>query len=150
MVPALINKNYVIRFAICAENASENDIEFAWKTISAVASSLLARPSVEKSISVDVRSSDDEESEETSEEDYEEEDNAFLDLEFDNDIIFDESSTRMRSVKFRRSTFQRMISDPKCYDPKARGYLGSNRRRYMSESCGKRNPLAFDEPVFNF
>ncbi|OWF56166.1 aromatic-L-amino-acid decarboxylase-like [Mizuhopecten yessoensis] len=149
MVPALINKNYVIRFALCAENANENDIEFAWKAISAIASTLLARPSVEKSVSEYRTSESDEEerSEETSEED-EEGDNAFM--EFDNDIIFDESSTRMRSVMFRRSTFQRMISDPKCYDPKARGFSREGRRRYMSESCSKRNPLSFDEPIFNF
>jgi aromatic-L-amino-acid decarboxylase len=28
-VPALINENYVIRFAVCAQDAVESDIEYA-------------------------------------------------------------------------------------------------------------------------
>lgn len=37
MVPALIRDDYVIRFAICAENANEDDINFAWNVIKEIA-----------------------------------------------------------------------------------------------------------------
>jgi aromatic-L-amino-acid decarboxylase len=50
-VPALINENYVIRFAVCAQDAVESDIEYAWRTISKEASELLnQRASIESSM----------------------------------------------------------------------------------------------------
>jgi len=37
MVPALINDDYVIRFAVCAQHAVDDDVNFAWNVISEMA-----------------------------------------------------------------------------------------------------------------
>jgi len=42
MVPALINDDYVIRFAICAQHAVDDDVIFAWNVISEMATHVLA------------------------------------------------------------------------------------------------------------
>jgi len=42
MVPALINDDYVIRFAICAQNAVDDDVIFAWNVIAEMATDVLA------------------------------------------------------------------------------------------------------------
>ena len=134
-MPALINKNYVIRFAVCSENATAEDIEYAWRNISVIASGLLTHTSIETSVSIssDVNNGTHIDYEQEVEE---EDDSAFLD--FDNDVIFDEQRTKYRCASLRRSTFQRMVSDPKCYDPKVRT---NNRRRFNSESMY--NPLNY-------
>jgi len=42
MVPALINDDYVIRFAVCAHHAVDDDVAFAWSVISEMATDVLA------------------------------------------------------------------------------------------------------------
>ena len=42
MVPALINDDYVIRFAVCAQHAVDDDVAFAWSVISEMATDVLA------------------------------------------------------------------------------------------------------------
>ena len=42
IVPALINDDYVIRFAICAQHAVDDDVIFAWNVISEMATQVLA------------------------------------------------------------------------------------------------------------
>ena len=42
MVPAFLNDDYVIRFAVCARNAADDDINFAWNVISEMATFVLA------------------------------------------------------------------------------------------------------------
>ena len=42
LVPVLINDNYVIRFAICAQHAIDDDVIFAWNAISEMATEVLA------------------------------------------------------------------------------------------------------------
>ena len=42
MVPALINDDYVIRFAVCAQHATNDDVTFAWNVISEMATDVLA------------------------------------------------------------------------------------------------------------
>ena len=42
MVPALINDDYVIRFAVCAQHAVDDDVAFAWNVISEMATDVLA------------------------------------------------------------------------------------------------------------
>jgi type VI protein secretion system component VasA len=42
MVPALINDDYVIRFAICAQHAVNDDITYAWNVISEMATDVLS------------------------------------------------------------------------------------------------------------
>ncbi|KAK2141738.1 hypothetical protein LSH36_1050g00008 [Paralvinella palmiformis] len=70
MVPALINDQYVIRFAICAQNASEDDIRFAWNVIGEMAVEVLEAcrssnendvlKAIEKLESLDLTEEDDE------------------------------------------------------------------------------------------
>jgi len=48
MVPALINDDYVIRFAVCAQNAVVDDVIFAWNVISEMATHVLAMCDVNK------------------------------------------------------------------------------------------------------
>ena len=42
MVPALINDYYVIRFAVCAQQARDDDVTFAWHVISEMATDVVA------------------------------------------------------------------------------------------------------------
>ncbi|KAK2141739.1 hypothetical protein LSH36_1050g00033 [Paralvinella palmiformis] len=70
MVPALINDQYVIRFAICAQNACEDDILFAWNVIGEMAVDVLEAcrssnendvlKAIEKLESLDLTEEDDE------------------------------------------------------------------------------------------
>ena len=41
MVPALINDFYVIRFCVCAQNATDDDINIAWNVISNTATHVI-------------------------------------------------------------------------------------------------------------
>jgi len=41
MVPALINDDYVIRFAVCAQHAVDDDVNYAWNVISEMATDVL-------------------------------------------------------------------------------------------------------------
>jgi len=41
MVPALVNEDYVIRFAVCAENAIDDDIIYAWRVITQMAEEVI-------------------------------------------------------------------------------------------------------------
>jgi len=42
MVPALINDDYVIRFAVCAQHAVDDDISYAWNVIAEMATDVLS------------------------------------------------------------------------------------------------------------
>lgn len=41
MVPASVHGRYVIRFCVCAQDAKESDIDFAWDTITDMATELI-------------------------------------------------------------------------------------------------------------
>ena len=43
MVPASVNEKYVIRFCVCAQNATDEDIEYAWKTLSKMATDVIEK-----------------------------------------------------------------------------------------------------------
>ena len=45
MVPAVINDDYVIRFAVCSASATDDDILYAWNVITDTASKLQANQS---------------------------------------------------------------------------------------------------------
>lgn len=122
MVPALINDHYVIRFAICAQNAADEDIDFAWDVITTCAAGVLLsrNDSNRESLKLD--------SENTSEE----EDEVFSD--FENDIIFDNQRSNLSRSKLRRSLFLKMVSDPKCYNPKVQKSLSMDSKRRCSDS----------------
>jgi hypothetical protein len=44
MVPAVINDNYVIRFAVCSPRANDDDMKYAWAAISDMATQLALCP----------------------------------------------------------------------------------------------------------
>ncbi|KAK3104464.1 hypothetical protein FSP39_002552 [Pinctada imbricata] len=126
MVPALINENYVIRFAVCAQNACEEDIEFAWRIISQEASTLLtARLSIESIIEA-------EKDEQIDNNQTEADDDVFP--VFQENFIFDQQRSNLQRARIRRSLFMRMVSDPKCYNPKVLKALCLDKRRSRSSS----------------
>ncbi|EEB13798.1 Aromatic-L-amino-acid decarboxylase, putative [Pediculus humanus corporis] len=48
MVPASLNDTYVIRFCIVAQNATDEDVEYAWKVIIEISEELLENQELEK------------------------------------------------------------------------------------------------------
>lgn len=101
MVPASVNEKFVIRFCVCAQNASDDDIKYAWETIAKMADAVIKKmtqakqviaafqtPVAEHRRLVTVRSEP-------------------------------EGSEEARSLLAKkRSYFVRMVSDPKIYNPK--------------------------------
>ncbi|XP_061197521.1 aromatic-L-amino-acid decarboxylase-like [Saccostrea echinata] len=125
MVPALLNEVYVIRFAICAQNAKEEDIEFAWKIISTEASSLLMeREYIENGMNTEKLESAEQKNPDI--------DDVFPD--FDDEFIFDQQKSNLHRARLRRSLFMRMVSDPKCYNPKVLKALCTDKKRTKSTS----------------
>ena len=113
MVPALVNEHYIIRFAICAQNAVDEDIHYAWACITQTADELLASRERENSARELKRIA----SAGTSEEDESvEEEEVFL--EFDKVIIYDNQQLNFQRARMRRNLFLRMVSDPKSYNPR--------------------------------
>lgn len=128
-VPALINENYVIRFCVCAQDAVESDIEYAWRVISKQASELLnQRASIESNIEAEKY---DRPEEVDTENEY---DDVFPD--YDDEIIFDQQRSNLQRARLRRNLFMRMVSDPKCYNPKVLKALNIDKPRHKSESDG--------------
>ncbi|XP_014774406.1 aromatic-L-amino-acid decarboxylase [Octopus bimaculoides] len=112
MVPALLNEHYIIRFAICAQNADDSDIIYAWQTISKIADELLASRERESSVreSRRIALSDTSEEGESAEEEE-------VFLEFDKENIYDNQQLNFQRARMRRNLFLRMVSDPKSYSP---------------------------------
>lgn len=52
VVPALICEDYVIRFAVCAENAKEIDVTSAWEMIQSLANVVLETCDVENDVTM--------------------------------------------------------------------------------------------------
>lgn len=52
MIPSMLKNKYIIRFCIVAENAVQEDVEYAWNVIKEYASELLAKRSAKKEIFV--------------------------------------------------------------------------------------------------
>ncbi|CAG5128302.1 unnamed protein product [Candidula unifasciata] len=100
MVPAMLNEHYIIRFALCTEHACDEDIMFAWKVISSTATDLLHRRLCVDSNKVDTYADED----------------AFA--AFDDKIIFDNQRQHLQRAQVMRSLFFKMVSDPKCYNPR--------------------------------
>ncbi|CAN7984781.1 unnamed protein product, partial [Ixodes hexagonus] len=112
MVPASLNDQYVIRFCVCAPNATDDDITYAWDVITQFTTELIQEVAQLKEESVD---------------------EVFL------------LDRKQHSLRYKRSFFVRMVSDPKLYNPKiVRALSGSTssepQRRLPSESS--------DSPTF--
>lgn len=100
MVPASVNENYVIRFCVCAQNATEDDIDYAWKTIAKIANDVIKKMEI---------LFDDTQLAKVYEEEEEKE---------KQDILQKLDEKSQESLRSKRSFFVRMVSDPKIYNPK--------------------------------
>jgi len=89
MVPASVNDYFVIRFCVCAQSATDQDIEKAWSIISEIATEVLKIMQAE----------DNEEKEK-------------------DDVVKAMKKKSCETLEHKRSFFVRMVSDPKLYNPK--------------------------------
>lgn len=132
MVPAIVNDDYVIRFAVCAPNAKDEDIDYAWEVISETAKDVSAACAAE--------SDEDNEAlreirkiESVDSDDVGPLEGSLADEEADEVFLFDNNIPSVSSIisvlpktpaetgpsyPRRRNMLLRMISDPKCYNPK--------------------------------
>ena len=117
MVPASLNEQYVIRFCVCAQRATDADIDYAVDVISQFASDLFEIIEMDTKVRKQV-----EEQKENAE------DEAV-------DEVFMLDRKRKMSLRYKRSFFVRMVSDPKLYNPKIVRALSSsaNVRRHTSD-----------------
>ena len=90
MVPASANDFFVIRFCVCAQNATEEDIDYAWVTIADIATGVIKK----------MEENEDEEAKERL------------------DVVKMMEAKSMETLRYKRSFFVRMVSDPKLYNPK--------------------------------
>ncbi|XP_014291341.1 aromatic-L-amino-acid decarboxylase [Halyomorpha halys] len=98
MVPANVNDRYIIRFCPTAQNATIEDVEYAWNIIAEFATDLLELQMLEK-----------------------EQENA-------DEVFELADRKKKETLAYKRSFFVRMVSDPKIYNPKIAKSLSSGRR----------------------
>lgn len=110
MVPASLDGHYVIRFCVCAQNAANADIDTAYRVIAQFATDLFEILELEKRKNA----------EQNREEAKESEDNEAA------DEVFMLDRKRQMSLRYKRSFFVRMVSDPKLYNPKIVKALNSS------------------------
>lgn len=96
MVPASLNDRYVIRFCVCAPNATDDDITYAWDVITQYTTELIQVIGQEP--------------------EKEEKDMARLAEESVDEVFL--LDRKQHSLRYKRSFFVRMVSDPKLYNPK--------------------------------
>jgi len=102
MVPASVNDKYVIRFCVCAQNATDDDIEYAWKTVGKMATDVIEKMQL-------MGEEREQETKVFDEEDLEKE---------RQDMVQRLEAKNRKTLQFKRSFFVRMVSDPKIYNPK--------------------------------
>ena len=113
MVPASLDGRFVIRFCVCAQRATENDMEEAYQIISHFAADLL-----------DILKIDDkmrrEEEEYVARKPVEAKGEQQQVREEDESVdeVFVLDRKKKMSLRYKRSFFVRMVSDPKLYNPK--------------------------------
>lgn len=126
MVPASLNDHFVIRFCVCAQNATDADITYAYSTIGGFAADLFeilkldnkARLVEEEASKAEAKEKPEtEETDETADEVY----------------VLDRK--KKMSLRYKRSFFVRMVSDPKLYNPKIVKALGGSGGRLDSEEA---------------
>ena len=132
MVPASLNEKYVIRFCVCAQRATDEDVDYAVDVITQFASDLFEIMEMDTKVRKEV-----EEQKENVE------DEAV-------DEVFMLDRKRKMSLRYKRSFFVRMVSDPKLYNPKIVRALSStgNVRRHTSDPADPDlNPHQYNTPV---
>ena len=139
MVPALLNEIYVIRFAICAQNASASDVTYAWDFISSAATELLSGrlDSGKAAEEGDARLAS---SAGRAESAVGESDDEVFNTDFDDEFIFDHQRCHVRRAHQQRNLFFRMVSDPKSYNSRILRFLGGRNRSSSEGSTGSTPP----------
>ena len=153
MVPALINDDYVIRFCVNAQNANEDDINYAWTVISETATDVLevldsnkeGEMIIERIASIELEDNivSKEQEEPKEREKFETEEN-----EDDDVFLYDNNIPSIPSIPVsyngveqniqRRNRLLRMISDPKCYSPRILKSLSlKGDKRHRSDESAK-------------
>ncbi|XP_013404119.1 LOW QUALITY PROTEIN: aromatic-L-amino-acid decarboxylase-like [Lingula anatina] len=133
MVPAKIHEKYVIRFAVCAQHAIDDDIEHAWHVITDFANDILENCDGNKG------------QEETENEENESDDNGdLIGSSSEDDEVFYEHPVPLvypdksdLTAQVRRNLLLKMVSDPKCYNVSVRAALSIAERRHKSDSAAK-------------
>ncbi|XP_050699463.1 aromatic-L-amino-acid decarboxylase-like isoform X1 [Eriocheir sinensis] len=133
MVPASLNDRYVIRFCVCRQTATDEDIDYAWEVISQFATDLQEKiPEITLENNNQLKEVKENKEEEEAEE-----------VEKEVEEVFDLNERKKnKSLHYKRSFFVRMVSDPKIYNPKiVRSLPAANnpRRHTMSESSEDSN-----------
>ncbi|XP_045118085.1 aromatic-L-amino-acid decarboxylase-like isoform X1 [Portunus trituberculatus] len=129
MVPASLNDKYVIRFCVCRQTATDDDIDYAWEVI--------------KQFATDVQ--------ETNPEIIENYSQLKKPVEAEDEVVKAEKVRKQdASLQYKRSFFVRMVSDPKIYNPKIVRSLPSNnpRRHTTSESIEESN-VSINSPTIS-
>ena len=110
MVPASLSDRFVIRFCVCAQRATEIDVQTAYQIISHFASDLQEILKIDEK----ARQEEDEYTQSLRSEvraEVREEDESV-------DEVFVLDRKKKMSLRYKRSFFVRMVSDPKLYNPK--------------------------------
>ncbi|PNF27919.1 Tyrosine decarboxylase [Cryptotermes secundus] len=119
MVPASVNEKYVIRFCAVVQNATEEQIDYAWDVITEFATELLDTHNLEK--------------------DQEPADEVFEMLD----------RKKKETLAYKRSFFVRMVSDPKIYNPKIAKTLSRSRHRHVTDTGATvDNGVSIQTPMF--
>ncbi|KAG1653018.1 Tyrosine decarboxylase [Nymphon striatum] len=151
MVPASLNDRYVIRFCVCAENAKDSDIVYAWDVISQFATDmkeiLKIDSNKEEVKNKGIANLPKQTTEVGNDSESDERENKEVPDE-DVDEVFAIDRKNRRSLKYKRSFFVRMVSDPKLYNPKIVRSLSVTRRHTSDpvqpaevESTGVQTPV---------
>uniref|UniRef100_A0A6A7FSH7 Tyrosine decarboxylase-like n=2 Tax=Hirondellea gigas TaxID=1518452 RepID=A0A6A7FSH7_9CRUS len=120
MVPASLGDKYVIRFCVCAQNATDDDIEYAWNVIAEFATDLKELMAEDAITRKDIKKGDVKVEEENTDEVFQ---------------MVDRKNRR--SLRYKRSQFVRMVSDNNIYNPKiVRSLSGSQKSRRATEEDG--------------
>ncbi|XP_076320500.1 tyrosine decarboxylase-like [Tachypleus tridentatus] len=118
MVPSSLNDRYVIRFCVCAQQAIDDDISHAWEVITQFTSDLYEIMKMDnKEKNKDEQGVDNKENTDESV-----------------DEVFMLDHKKRQSLRYKRSFFVRMVSDPKLYNPKiVRSQSSTGSRRHTSD-----------------
>ncbi|KHN71251.1 Aromatic-L-amino-acid decarboxylase [Toxocara canis] len=144
MVPASLNQQFVIRFCVCAENANERDIQIAYDIISQTAQHIMHDGIVEPLVEEAELEMLEEKAYANPEDAPKKEmsrsvSGALGAVTPSKEELLEKKSARTLAEK--RSFLVRMVSDPKCYNPKIVRHLNMTTYRKMSEDVARDRTL---------
>lgn len=143
MVPASLNDRYVIRFCVCAQRATDGDINYAFDVIAQFADDLFEIIKIDAALKAA----------ETKAQAAEEQKENIAEVNDDEavDEVFMLDRKKKMSLRYKRSFFVRMVSDPKLYNPKIVRALStsscSNRRHTSDPAEPDSSVSMYNSPV---